>query len=167
MIAACVAHPSTVEQLRRLLVLASGLDAAHRFEELALMLRAACEMDALHRTGETIDLVWTGPNPPRSALFRTEQTLLDLIGKGKPGDTLVPREVEERLVLARHRSVTAAVLIRAPAPAPAVATASSPRPPGVESALVRTEHPSEVLVGARDGSRRSRRGGPVRPTRPR
>jgi len=36
-------------------------------------------MDSLHRDGESIDLVWTGPNPPRSALFRTEQTLLDLI----------------------------------------------------------------------------------------
>ena len=40
---------------------------------------AGGDMDALHSKGESIDLVWTGPNPPRSSLFRTEQTLLDLI----------------------------------------------------------------------------------------
>jgi len=78
-VTACVAHSATADQVRRLLALASVLQGSVRFQQLALMLRAACAMDSLHREGESIDLVWTGPNPPRSALFRTEQTLLDLI----------------------------------------------------------------------------------------
>jgi cardiolipin synthase len=76
---ACVTQPGTVDQVRKLLALASFLDSAGRFERVALMLRAAQAMDTVHREGQAIDLVWTGPNPPRSALFRTEQTLLDLI----------------------------------------------------------------------------------------
>jgi len=82
-VSACVSHPATAEQVRRLLARASVLQEDGRFQQLALMVRAACEMDSLHREGHSIDLVWTGPNPPRSALFRTEQTLLDLIRSAK------------------------------------------------------------------------------------
>jgi phosphatidylserine/phosphatidylglycerophosphate/cardiolipin synthase-like enzyme len=79
----CVTQPGTVEDVRQLLSLTTVLEEKERFAQLALMLRAARAMDALHRDGESIDLVWTGPNPPRSALFRTEQTLLDLIRNAK------------------------------------------------------------------------------------
>ena len=74
-----VANPATVEHVRKLLSLAACIEEPARFVQLALMLRAAQELDELHRTGESVDVVWTGPSPPRSGLFRSEQTLLDLI----------------------------------------------------------------------------------------
>lgn len=45
---------------------------------IAAMLRAARAMQ-LSEPRESVELVWTGPNAPSAALFRTEQTLLEMI----------------------------------------------------------------------------------------
>lgn len=46
---------------------------------LAAMMRGARAAGRARDRAEMLELVWTGPNPPSSALYRTEQTLLEII----------------------------------------------------------------------------------------
>jgi phosphatidylserine/phosphatidylglycerophosphate/cardiolipin synthase-like enzyme len=116
-VTAAVANPATVEHVRRLFSLAAFLEESTRLRQLALMLRAAEELDELHRDGESIDVVWSGPSPPRSALFRSEQTLLDLIRNAERSVLIVTylaykvTEVRDALAAALNRGVRVMLVI--------------------------------------------------------
>jgi phosphatidylserine/phosphatidylglycerophosphate/cardiolipin synthase-like enzyme len=81
------------------------------------MLRAAHQLDELHRDGESVDIVWTGPSAPQSALFRSEQTLLDLIRNAQRSVLIVTylaykvAEVRDALRHALNRGVRVMLVI--------------------------------------------------------
>lgn len=116
-VTACVANPATVEEVRKLLFLAAFLEESLRFRQIALMLRAAHQLDELHRDGESVDIVWTGPSAPQSALFRSEQTLLDLIRNAQRNVLIVTylaykvAEVRDALFDAVNRGVRVMLVI--------------------------------------------------------
>jgi len=114
---ASVANPATVEEVRKLLSLAAFVEESTRFRQVALMLRAAHQLDELHRDGESVDIVWTGPSAPQSALFRSEQTLLDLIRNAQRNVLIVTylaykvAEVRDALRAALNRGVRVMLVI--------------------------------------------------------
>jgi phosphatidylserine/phosphatidylglycerophosphate/cardiolipin synthase-like enzyme len=114
---ASVANPATVEKVRKLLSLAAFVEESTRFRQVALMLRAAHQLDELHRDGESVDIVWTGPSAPQSALFRSEQTLLDLIRNAQRSLLIVTylaykvAEVRDALRDALNRGVRVTLVI--------------------------------------------------------
>jgi phosphatidylserine/phosphatidylglycerophosphate/cardiolipin synthase-like enzyme len=116
-VTASVANPATVEEVRRLLSKAAFLEKSTRLGQVALMLRAAQQLDELHRDGECIDVVWTGPSAPQSALFRSEQTLLDLIRKAQRNVLIVTylaykvAEIRGALLDALNRGVRVMLVI--------------------------------------------------------
>jgi phosphatidylserine/phosphatidylglycerophosphate/cardiolipin synthase-like enzyme len=114
---ASVANPATVEEVRKLLSVAAFVEEPTRFRQIALMLRAAHQLDELHRGGESVDLVWTGPSAPHSTLFRSEQTLLDLIRNAQRNILIVTylaykvAEVRDALLDALNRGVRVMLVI--------------------------------------------------------
>lgn len=73
---ACVSHGATAAALRSILEEAE-------LPTVAAMIRGARAMDATRAQDGTVDLVWTGPHAPSSTLYRTEQTLLNLIAEAR------------------------------------------------------------------------------------
>jgi len=73
---ACVSHEATAAALRSILADAD-------LPTVAAMIRGARAMGDLRAQDGTVDLVWTGPHAPSSTLYRTEQTLLDLIAQAR------------------------------------------------------------------------------------
>jgi phosphatidylserine/phosphatidylglycerophosphate/cardiolipin synthase-like enzyme len=116
-VTASVAHSATVEAVRKLLSVAAFLEESTRFPQVALMLRAAHQLDELHRDGESVDIVWTGPSAPQSALFRSEQTLLDLIRNARRNVLIVTylaykvAEVRDALLDALNRGVRVMLVV--------------------------------------------------------
>jgi phosphatidylserine/phosphatidylglycerophosphate/cardiolipin synthase-like enzyme len=116
-VTASVAHPATVAEVRKLLSLGAFLDESSRLRQIALMLRAAHQLDELHRSRESVDVVWTGPSAPQSALFRSEQTLLDLIRNAQRSLLIVTymaykvAEVRDALREALNREVRVMLVI--------------------------------------------------------
>jgi len=113
----CVANPATVEEVWKVLSLAAFVEESTRFRQVALMLRAAQQLDVLHRDGESVDIVWTGPSAPQLALFRSEQTLLDLIRNAQRSLLIVTYlaykvgEVRDALLDALNRGVRVMLVI--------------------------------------------------------
>ncbi len=75
-VVSAVANPRVRDRIDELTRVAR--QAAIGDATIAAMLRAARAMH-LSDTRENVELVWTGPNAPSAALFRTEQTLLEMI----------------------------------------------------------------------------------------
>lgn len=77
---AVVVHAASKDRVREVI---AHLRNPHRSAippiALAWALRGASGCDAWHRVHERIDLVWTGPPTLSQGIFRTHQTLLDLI----------------------------------------------------------------------------------------
>jgi cardiolipin synthase A/B len=78
---AAVVQPASKERVRRLCV--RGREASPPVPPMALAwaLRAASAGDAFHRAHQRIDLVWTGPATLSQGVYRTHQTLLELIDR--------------------------------------------------------------------------------------
>jgi phosphatidylserine/phosphatidylglycerophosphate/cardiolipin synthase-like enzyme len=116
-VTSCLANRATVEEVGKLLFLAAFLEESTRLRQIALMLRSAHQLDELHRDGESVDIVWTGPSAPQSALFRSEQTLLDLIGNAQRSILIVTylayrvAEVRDALLDALDRGVRVRLVI--------------------------------------------------------
>ena len=68
--------PSARDKLATLLSTAIRAEVGYR--TLGAMLLAARAMKRAEKR-ERVELVWTGPNPPNVALYRTEQTLLEML----------------------------------------------------------------------------------------
>jgi phosphatidylserine/phosphatidylglycerophosphate/cardiolipin synthase-like enzyme len=67
------------DRLERALALLDPVRIDDNYGTLSAIVRGARAMSRHSDGGEAVELVWTGPNPLTSALYRTEQTLLDLI----------------------------------------------------------------------------------------
>lgn len=81
-----VTAPAAQERLRRLLVeWPDGVAGA----SVALALRSASRMDHHHRTGQHVELVWTGPVPPGTGFRRSDQVLLEMVREAKRRITIV------------------------------------------------------------------------------
>jgi phosphatidylserine/phosphatidylglycerophosphate/cardiolipin synthase-like enzyme len=75
----CFVNPMQADRLERALALLDRARIDENYRELSAIVRGARAMSRHSDAGEAVELVWTGPNPLTSALYRTEQTLLDLI----------------------------------------------------------------------------------------
>jgi phosphatidylserine/phosphatidylglycerophosphate/cardiolipin synthase-like enzyme len=91
-------------------------------EAVALALLTACVNETGHREGQTVELVWTGPEAGSDPLRRTEQAILQVIESAERRILVVsyavyniPR-IGQALVRAAGRGVTLTVVIEAPDP---------------------------------------------------
>ena len=78
-----IAQPDNREAVASLLQCwrQDGRDASAK--QVAAALRAACATDAIHRTRQRLEMVWSGPCPGTSTYRRTDQALLELIHGAK------------------------------------------------------------------------------------
>lgn len=85
---------------------------------MALVTAARCEHD--HRHGETVEVVWTGPEPDGTRFRQTEQAILEVIDSARRRLTVVsyavyriPR-IRDALVAAARRGVGITVIVETP-----------------------------------------------------
>lgn len=74
-----VIQGSSAARLEVVLKAAERANMSAEPRALAAMMRGARAAGRPRDGAEVLELVWTGPNPPSSALYRTEQTLLEII----------------------------------------------------------------------------------------
>lgn len=89
-------------------------------ESLALSLLTAAHSERAHRSHESVELVWTGPEPANSRFRQTEQAILEIINSARHQLTVVsyavyriPR-IREALISAAHRGVKIRLIIETP-----------------------------------------------------
>jgi len=85
---------------------------------MALLTAAKCELD--HRCEETVEIVWTGPEPADTRFRQTEQAILEVVNSASKRLTLVsyavyriPR-IREALVSAAGRGVAIRLIVETP-----------------------------------------------------
>jgi hypothetical protein len=85
---------------------------------LALVTAAKCEHD--HRHEETVEVVWTGPEPAETRFRQTEQAILEVVNSATKRLTIVsyavyriPR-IRESLVAAASRGVCTRLIVETP-----------------------------------------------------
>jgi phosphatidylserine/phosphatidylglycerophosphate/cardiolipin synthase-like enzyme len=85
---------------------------------LALVTAAQCEHD--HRLEETVEVVWTGPEPAEARFRQTEQAILEVVNSAARRLTMVsyavyriPR-IREALVAAARRGVVIRLIVETP-----------------------------------------------------
>lgn len=87
---------------------------------MALALRTACQVEQLHRTGQSVELAWTGPDSDAVPFRRTEQAILQVLDSARTRITLVSYAVYKipnvcaALVRAARRSVPINVIVETP-----------------------------------------------------
>jgi phosphatidylserine/phosphatidylglycerophosphate/cardiolipin synthase-like enzyme len=97
-----------------------GRAAAVPPEAVALALRTASHAEKVHREGQTVELVWTGPGPEAHPFRRTEQAVLQVLDSARRRITLVSYavyripNVSEALVRAARRGVQINVTVETP-----------------------------------------------------
>jgi len=107
---------ATAEFLDRWQFLASGLSA----EAVALALLTAARSEASHRSKETAEIVWTGPESPDTRFRRTEQAILEVVNLATKRLTVVSYAVYRiphigaALVAAAQRGVKIRVIVETP-----------------------------------------------------
>jgi len=89
-------------------------------EAVALALRTAIHAEKVHREGQTVELVWTGPTVQGQGFRRTEQAILQVLDSARERITLVSYAVYripnvcEALVRAARRGVQINVIVETP-----------------------------------------------------
>lgn len=89
-------------------------------EAVALALRTASHAEKVHREGQTVELVWTGPGSEAHPFRRTEQAILQVLDSARQRITLVSYAVYripnvcEALVRAARRGVQINVIVETP-----------------------------------------------------
>jgi phosphatidylserine/phosphatidylglycerophosphate/cardiolipin synthase-like enzyme len=89
-------------------------------EAVALALRTALYAEKVHREGQTVELVWTGPDTEAHPFRRTEQAILQVLDSARQRITLVSYAVYripnvcEALVRAARRGVQINVIVETP-----------------------------------------------------
>src|SRR5262245_15578447 len=89
-------------------------------EAVALALRTAAFAEKVHREGQTVELVWTGPGTEAHPFRRTEQAVLQVLDSARQRITLVSYAVYripnvcEALVRAARRGVQINVIVETP-----------------------------------------------------
>jgi len=89
-------------------------------DAVALALRTATYAEKVHRQGQTVELVWTGPGSEAHAFRRTEQAILQVLDSARHRITLVSYAVYripnvcEALVRAAGRGVQINVIVETP-----------------------------------------------------
>jgi phosphatidylserine/phosphatidylglycerophosphate/cardiolipin synthase-like enzyme len=89
-------------------------------ESVALALRTAGLSERAHREGQTVELVWTGPDPGIHPFRRTEQAILQVLDSARERITLVSfavykiGNVRDALVRAAARGVRLTVVVETP-----------------------------------------------------
>jgi phosphatidylserine/phosphatidylglycerophosphate/cardiolipin synthase-like enzyme len=89
-------------------------------EGVALALRTAAHAEKVHREGQTVELVWTGPGSEAHPFRRTEQAILQVLDSARQRITLVSYAVYripnicEALVRAARRGVKINVIVETP-----------------------------------------------------
>lgn len=85
---------------------------------LALVTAAKCEHD--HRHEETVEIVWTGPEPAETRFRQTEQAILEVVNSARRRLTVVsyavyriPR-IREALIAAANRGVVIRLIVETP-----------------------------------------------------
>ena len=97
-----------------------GQAAGVTAEAVALALRTAWLAEKVHREGQTVELVWTGPGTEAHAFRRTEQAILQVLDSARQRITLVSYAVYripnvcEALVRAAGRGVQINVIVETP-----------------------------------------------------
>ncbi len=85
---------------------------------VALVTAAKCEQD--HRYEESVEIVWTGPEPDETRFRQTEQAILEVVNSATKRLTVVSYAVyriphiREALVAAAHRGVGIRVIVETP-----------------------------------------------------
>jgi phosphatidylserine/phosphatidylglycerophosphate/cardiolipin synthase-like enzyme len=89
-------------------------------EAVAVALVTAAKSEQRHRQGETVEIVWTGPESAETRFRRTEQAILEVVNLAKKRLTVVsyavyriPR-IREALVAAAQRGVTIRLIVETP-----------------------------------------------------
>lgn len=89
-------------------------------EAVALALQTASHAEKLHREGQTVELVWTGPGTEAHPFRRTEQAVLQVLDSARQRITLVSYAVYRipnicgALVRAARRGVQINVIVETP-----------------------------------------------------
>ncbi len=89
-------------------------------EAVALALRTAAVAERAHREGQTVELVWTGPETGIHPFRRTEQAILQVLDSARERITLVSfavykiGNVRDALVRAAARGVRLTVVVETP-----------------------------------------------------
>ncbi len=89
-------------------------------DAVALALRTATHAEKVHREGQTVELVWTGPGTEPHPFRRTEQAILQVLDLARQRITLVSYAVYripnicESLVRAARRGVQINVIVETP-----------------------------------------------------
>jgi phosphatidylserine/phosphatidylglycerophosphate/cardiolipin synthase-like enzyme len=89
-------------------------------EAVALALRTAAQAEKVHREGQTVELVWTGPGSEAHPFRRTEQAILQVLDSARQRITLVSYAVYRipnvcgALVRAARRGVQINVIVETP-----------------------------------------------------
>src|SRR5262249_41656889 len=89
-------------------------------EAVALALRTASYATKVHREGQTVELVWTGPGTEAHPFRRTEQAILQVLDSARQRITLVSYAVYRiphvcgALVRAARRGVQINVIVETP-----------------------------------------------------
>ncbi len=97
-----------------------GQAAAVPPEAVALALRTAWLAEKVHREGQTVELVWTGPGTEANSFRRTEQAILQVLDSARQRITLVSYAVYriphicDALVRAARRGVRINVIVETP-----------------------------------------------------
>lgn len=97
-----------------------GLAAGVPAEAVALALRTASHAERVHRKGQTVELVWTGPGTDGHPFRRTEQAVLQVLDSARQRITLVSYAVYRipnvcgALVRAARRGVQINVIVETP-----------------------------------------------------
>ncbi len=87
---------------------------------VSVALQTAALADQIHRNSQSVDLVWTGPDPGDPPLRRTEQTILQVLDAAKNRITLVSfavyriPNIGKALVEAAKRGVRLTVIVETP-----------------------------------------------------
>ena len=89
-------------------------------EAVAVALLTAAESERDHRHGETVEIVWTGPEPAETRFRQTEQAILEVVNSATRRLTVVsyavyriPR-IREALVAAADRGVGIRLIVETP-----------------------------------------------------
>ena len=114
---AIVVQPASKDRVRALLARWCEAEVPVPPIAVAWALRAASAGDAWHKTREQIDLVWTGPATLSQGVYRTHQTLLDVIHGATRSLLIVTfaayrvADVREALRAAAERSVDVVLVV--------------------------------------------------------
>lgn len=87
---------------------------------VAVALQTAARAERTHRDSQSVELVWTGPDPEHAPFRRTEQAILQVLGAAKSRITLVSfavyriPNIARALVRAAQRGVRLTVIVETP-----------------------------------------------------